>query len=47
MYYIYYKYRNMAWEEIDSADSRDEAKFLLSEYRMAYGLNCRLEIRKK
>ena len=46
MYYIYYKYRSMAWEEIDSADSRKEAEFLLSEYRMAYGSDCLLEIRE-
>ena len=32
MFYINFRYRNLATETIDEAEDRKEAKFLLSEY---------------
>lgn len=38
MYVIYWKYRpSDDWEEIDRADTHEECRFLLNEYRLAYG----------
>ena len=36
-YVIYSAYKNLEKEEIDTSDSRREAEYLTSEYRMAFG----------
>jgi len=36
MYRIMARYKNMDEEEVDTADTKDEATFLLHEYTMAY-----------
>lgn len=38
--------RGEPWETIDEADTRQEANRLLAEYRMAYGPEWRLCIKK-
>ena len=37
MYEIRGKYPGEPWETIDTADSVEEARFLVHEYQMAYG----------
>jgi hypothetical protein len=37
MYKIVGSYKGGSFEEIDLAKSQDEAKYLLGEYRLAYG----------
>ena len=45
-YLIMYKYKNFEAEEVDSAEDKQEAENLLSEYRMAYGSEGKLWIKK-
>ena len=37
MYYINYKYKSYPIETIDEAETRQEAIYLLNEYRIAFG----------
>ena len=37
MYKLFAKYANFAWEEIDTANSKEEAFYLLKEYMFAFG----------
>lgn len=37
MYYINYKYKSQPVETIDSAETREEARYLLNEYGIAFG----------
>ena len=46
-YKIMGKYRNHPKEEIDTADSLREAKYLLGEYQIAYGNDWNLSIKKE
>lgn len=46
MYEIRGKYPGEPWETIDEADTKQEANRLLAEYRMAYGPEWRLCIKK-
>ncbi len=46
MYEIRGKYPGEPWETIDEADTKQEANSLLAEYRMAYGPEWRLCIKK-
>ncbi len=46
MYKIMYKYKNQKPEEIDSADTYKDAKYLLHEYQMAYGSGSSLWIKR-
>ena len=46
MYEIRGKYPGEPWETIDEADTKQEATRLLAEYRMAYGPDWRLCIKK-
>lgn len=46
MYEIRGKYPGEPWETIDEADTKQEAIRLLTEYRMAYGPEWRLCIKK-
>lgn len=46
MYEIRGKYPGMPWETIDEAETKQEANQLLREYRIAYGAEWRLCIRK-
>ena len=46
MYKIMGRYGNGRAEEVDSADTRKEAEYLLAEYRLAYGAGWRLWIVK-
>ena len=34
------KWNNNNVEEIDTADTKEEAEYLLGEYKMAFGLSC-------
>ena len=36
-YKVIGRYRNNDYEEIDSAETKDEADFLRDEYRLAFG----------
>jgi len=45
MYVIMGKYNHRV-EEIDTAESRKEARFLLSEYRLAFGMNWELWVKE-
>jgi hypothetical protein len=44
MYKIMETYSSGQTEEIDTADTREEAEFLLGEYRMAFGSDWKLWI---
>lgn len=46
VYEIRGKYPGQPWETIDEADTKQEASRLLAEYRMAYGPEWRLCIKK-
>lgn len=46
VYEIRGKYPGEPWETIDEADTKQEANRLLAEYRMAYGPEWRLCIKK-
>jgi len=46
MYEIRGKYPGEPWETIDEADTKQEANRLLAEYRMAYGPEWRLCVKK-
>jgi len=37
MYRIMYQYERMEPEEIDTAETRSDADYLVDEYRLAYG----------
>ena len=39
MYEILCKYKNQAWEHCDYAKDQNELAYLLTEYRLAYGLD--------
>ncbi len=43
---IRYKYPGQPWETIDEADSEEEARMLLAEYRSAFRNEGQLTIRK-
>lgn len=45
-YEIRGKYPGLPWETVDEADTLSEARRYLMEYRMAYGSEWRLTIRK-
>ena len=47
MYVIRGKYPGCAWEDIDEFNTREEAEEMLAEYRMAYGPEWSLTIKKK
>ena len=36
-YVIKGKYKGMAWEEIDTTDTKKDLNYLLGEYHLAYG----------
>jgi hypothetical protein len=40
MFKIMAKWNNNNVEEIDTADTKEEAEYLLGEYKMAFGLSC-------
>ena len=46
MWEIRFKYPGQPWETIDEADSKQDAEYLLHEYRMAYGPECRVTMRR-
>lgn len=46
MYKIRGKYPGQPWEDIDVFDTREEAVKMLREYRMAYGSEWQLTIKK-
>ena len=46
MWEIRGKYPGLAWETIDEFDTKEEAQEMLAEYRMAYGSEWILAIRK-
>lgn len=46
MYRIMGKYPGQPWEVIDDFDTRPEALKMLAEYRMAYGPEWKLTIKK-
>lgn len=46
MYEIRGKYPGLPWETIDEFETKDEARAMLKEYRLAYGPGWRLTIRK-
>lgn len=46
MYEIRGKYPGCPWETIDEANTKQEAACLLAEYRMAYGPEWRLCMKK-
>lgn len=37
-YEIFCRYKNQAWEHCDYAKDKTELNYLISEYRMAYGV---------
>jgi hypothetical protein len=45
-YEIIGKYKNMAKEVIDTAEDKKEANYLLGEYRLAYGSEWSLSLKK-
>ena len=47
VYKIRGKYHGCPWEDIDEFDTKEEAQAMLSEYRMAYGPEWRLCIKKE
>ena len=47
VYKIRGKYPGCPWEDIDEFDTKEEAQAMLSEYRMAYGPEWRLCIKKE
>ena len=47
MFKIMGKYKGGSWEEIDTADTKQDAEYLLQEYRIAYGGEWRLKITKE
>ena len=47
MFKIMGKYRQMPWEEVDEAEDKDEADYLLKEYKLAYGEGWKLKIVKE
>ena len=46
MFKIVGKYKNNAWEELDSFDTYPEAIKMLSEYIMAYGQGWKIDIKR-
>ena len=46
VYRIMGKYPGQPWEEIDDFDTRPEAMKMLAEYRMAFGPEWKLTIKK-
>ena len=47
IYKISGKYLNEEWEEIDTAEDKKEAEYLVKEYRMAYGKDWKITYRKQ
>lgn len=47
VYKIRGKYPGEPWEDIDEFDTKEEAQTMLTEYRMAYGPEWRLCIKKE
>jgi hypothetical protein len=47
MYTIWGKYGNHKWEEVDEAETKESAVYLLGEYRLAYGSEWQLKIKKE
>ena len=47
MYVIRGKYTGCPWEDVDSFETREEAVKMLAEYRMAFGADCVLTIKKR
>ena len=47
MYVIRGKYSNCAWEDIDEFDTREEAEKMLAKYRVAFGFEWLLTIKKR
>ena len=46
MYKIMFEYPGQEPEEIDEADTQEDADYLLGEYRLAYGPGSKLWIKK-
>lgn len=46
MFEIRGKYPGEAWETIDTADTEQDARYLVREYKMAYGPEWRITCRR-
>lgn len=46
MFTIFGKYQGQPWEEIDTANDKQECDYLLGEYRMAFGPGWTFKIKR-